>query len=41
MFTFSGFGESMKCREDTHGGVAVETANISPSAFGPGDVLHA
>jgi hypothetical protein len=34
-------GEAKECGEDTHGGVAVETADVGAGALGPGDFLHA
>jgi hypothetical protein len=37
----AGLGEAMQYSEDAHGGIAVETADISAGALGPGDFLHA
>jgi hypothetical protein len=38
---FTTLCEAMKRGKDTHSGLPIQAANISPCAFGPGDFLHA
>ena len=38
---FASLSETMERREDAHGSVAVETADIGSGALGPDDFLHA
>jgi hypothetical protein len=37
----AGLGETMKRSEDANGSFAVQAPDVSASAFGPGDFLHA